>query len=155
MKKKKKKKSGGSIALILGLVGGGVVLLGCCGCGGVATGVYFWPGGSGLLSRSPDVVGRWEGETEAGFLKIKHTFEFRSNGTGTSEDLLRTQFNYRQIGDKLTITYTGVGDMRAPPGQIRVNNRSSRTFSVRRDGDTLTLEESEFVVTTYKLKKVG
>lgn len=142
--KKKKKNAGNSMTRTLLLVGGGAaVLLSCC-CTFSIGGYFLFQSVS-----APDVVGRWEGHVDAGFLKMKHAYEFRGDRTGTEETLVVTHFDYRQSGSNLTITYTGVGNMKAQG--IKVNGRSSVTFTVRREGDTLTLiDDAQGVPLTLK-----
>lgn len=135
-KKKKKKKAGSPLMMILLLVGGGFALLACCGCG-IGGGAYFGvvPGVGSI--GAPDITGKWSGEVDAGFIKLKHTWEFRRDGTGTHDSLLNVHFRYRQSGNKTTITYTGVGDLKGEG--TKVDGRNTVTFTTRREGDTLTL----------------
>ena len=139
-RKKEPAKSGGGMMMILGIVGGVLFLLIACGGCGV--------GGVFLMNAAvaPDIVGKWE---EDNIIKIR--YEFRGDGTGTMDAIVKLDFRYKQEGSKLSLNYTDVDIGGFAKG--KVDNRSGLVYIARREGDFLYLRE-ESKTADLKLKKV-
>ena len=127
--KKKKTNKAGSPLLLIGLIGGGIFVLLLCVGAGIGGYLLFGSGGG------PDVVGRWE---QRDIIVIP--WEFRANGTGKVVAIFTINFNYRQSGNEMTITFTGIEGVKGG-GPAKMNGRESLRVRVTRTGDTLRFED--------------